>query len=132
MSILLINVKWMCYLYDYRYRRGSTLKNELLEMKESIDDLENETYPKESIQETSGELSMYDNHPADTATALFEREKDFALHEHAESDLGKVEIALKAMAEGTYGKCEVCNDDIFRSNDLKLYPIQPSASNMHN
>ena len=38
-------------------------------------------------------------------TALFDREKDLALHEHAESELGKVDIALEAMAEGSYGKC---------------------------
>ena len=89
----------------------STLKNELIEMKNQLEKSE-ETYSKESIKDSIGELSMYDNHPADTATALFEREKDFALHEHAESNLGKVEIALKAIDAGTYGKCEVCNESI--------------------
>ncbi|QUW23221.1 TraR/DksA C4-type zinc finger protein [Sporosarcina sp. Marseille-Q4063] len=90
----------------------SILKKELLDLKEKSTVQEEETYPKESQKETLGELSSYDNHPADMGTALFEREKDLALHEHAESELGKVDIALEAMAEGSYGKCQVCNKDI--------------------
>ena len=90
----------------------STLKNELLNIKIQATTQEEITSPKESIKETTGELSMYDNHPADMGTALYEKEKDFTLHEHAESTLAKVEIALLAMKEGTYGKCEVCSTDI--------------------
>ena len=33
-------------------------------------------------QDSTGELSNYDNHPADTGTDLYEREKDIALNEH--------------------------------------------------
>jgi len=91
----------------------NTLKNNLLEIKEnSTNNNEEETYSKMSIQESSGELSMYDNHPADMGTALFEREKELALNEHAESELGKVDIALASMEEGTYGKCSICDIDI--------------------
>lgn len=93
-------------------KQKNTLKTELLKMKEQSSQRKEETYPKASMKETSGELSMYDNHPADMGTALFEREKDLTLHEHAESELGKIEIALKAIDEGTYGKCEVCEKNI--------------------
>jgi len=93
-------------------KQQSTLKEALLEMKDQSKSLDDETYPKKGIKETSGELSMYDNHPADMGTALFDREKDLALHEHAESVLGKVNDALAAMEEGTYGKCKVCKQDI--------------------
>lgn len=89
----------------------ATLKKELLEMKHRLTTTD-DTYSKESLKDSLGELSMYDNHPADTATALFEKEKDFALHEHAESNLAKVEIALEAFEAGTYGKCASCNDNI--------------------
>lgn len=89
-----------------------TLKTALLKMKEQASKRTEETNPKASMQEMSGELSMYDNHPADMATALYEREKDLTLHEQAESEMGKVEIALKAMEEYTYGKCEVCGKPI--------------------
>src|SRR5690625_5533820 len=34
--------------------------------------------------EAATELSSYDNHPADMGSALFERGKDLALHEHSE------------------------------------------------
>ena len=111
MTILLLNMKWMC-IYMLNDMQISTLKETLLEMKDQSKTLEDETYPKKGIKETSGELSMYDNHPADMGTALFDREKDLALHEHAESELGKVTSALHAIEEGTYGKCEICKQDI--------------------
>ncbi|MFD2707143.1 TraR/DksA C4-type zinc finger protein [Salibacterium lacus] len=63
-------------------------------------------------QETVGELSNYDNHPADQATGLYEREKDMALEEHEERSLLRVKKALKAIDEGTYGTCETCGRDI--------------------
>ena len=50
-------------------------------------------------RETVGELSAYDNHPADMGTELYDREKDFALEEHADSELNKVNAALLAMDE---------------------------------
>ncbi|WP_102027567.1 yteA family sporulation protein [Salirhabdus sp. Marseille-P4669] len=62
--------------------------------------------------EASGELSSYDNHPGDEATELYEREKDIALHEHVEKELEDIEQALKAIENGTYGKCETCGKEI--------------------
>ena len=63
-------------------------------------------------RDTVGELSPYDNHPADMGTELYEREKDYALEEHADEELNKVNDALQAMQDGTYGKCKVCGTDI--------------------
>ncbi|WP_423799441.1 yteA family sporulation protein [Neobacillus sp. SAB-20_R2A] len=62
--------------------------------------------------ESMGELSSYDNHPADEATELYEREKDNALLEHYKLELHNVNQALEAMENGTYGKCEVCGKEI--------------------
>lgn len=59
-----------------------------------------------------GELSTYDNHPADEATELYEREKDIALNEHYRNELGNINKALEAIENGTYGKCEVCGKEI--------------------
>lgn len=109
---ILLKKRKGCDLIMLTNKELNTLKNALLEMKDQASRREKETYPKESMQDTSGELSMYDNHPADMGTALFEREKDLALHEHAESELGKVEHALKAIEEGSYGVCEVCRKPI--------------------
>lgn len=62
--------------------------------------------------ESMGELSTYDNHPADEGTALYEREKDIALNEHYRDELENIEKALNAIENGSYGKCEVCGKDI--------------------
>ncbi|WP_318617680.1 TraR/DksA C4-type zinc finger protein [Sporosarcina sp. YIM B06819] len=93
-------------------QQQAILKKELLEMKEHLATTAEETDSKESVQESAGELSMYDNHPGDMGTELFEREKDAALHVHANSELEKVENALQAMQDGIYGNCEVCQKEI--------------------
>lgn len=88
------------------------LKKELMEMEERLTETEEETEVTKTAQEDVGELSMYDNHPADMGTELYEREKDMALNTHAEGELEKVQNALQAIEDGTYGKCEVCGKDI--------------------
>ncbi|HLR70662.1 MAG TPA: yteA family sporulation protein, partial [Pseudogracilibacillus sp.] len=65
-----------------------------------------------SQTESIGELSSYDNHPADLGTELFERGKDLALQDHAERELEEINKALHALAEGTYGICRVCSMNI--------------------
>ena len=65
-----------------------------------------------SVKESVGELSSYDNHPADMGTELFERGKDVALNEHAEKELEEINEALHAIEEGTYGICSTCGLDI--------------------
>ncbi|WP_101846396.1 TraR/DksA C4-type zinc finger protein [Halobacillus sp. Marseille-P3879] len=60
----------------------------------------------------SGELSQYDNHPADSGTELYEREKDMALLEHAEQELEDISDALDKIEKGTYGVCEVSGKNI--------------------
>lgn len=67
---------------------------------------------EEFSKEVSGELSNYDNHPGDQGTELFERSKDTALNEHAERELEEINEALHAIAEGTYGICSKCGNDI--------------------
>ena len=66
------------------------------------------SHPHDSI----GELSSYDNHPADEATELFERGKDLELKEHLEKQLEEIDRALAAITEGTYGQCAVCGTSI--------------------
>lgn len=87
-------------------------KRELEEMEERLSETEEETEITESPQDEVGELSMYDNHPADMGTELYEREKDLALNTHAEDELSKVQHALQAIHEGSYGICEECGKEI--------------------
>ncbi|MBS4191805.1 TraR/DksA C4-type zinc finger protein [Bacillus sp. FJAT-49705] len=65
-----------------------------------------------NARETVGELSIYDNHPADMGSELYDRTKDFALEEHHDSELNKINAALQAMEDRSYGKCKVCGNDI--------------------
>jgi YteA family regulatory protein len=94
----------------------STFKTRLEKQKE---DLENRYEINDHFgllaghyHESMGELSSYDNHPADEGTDLFEREKDIALNEHYRNELKNINKALTAIENGTYGKCEVCGKEI--------------------
>lgn len=93
------------------------IKKDLFERKRESEERLHETaefgldIPFASSQ-SSGELSQYDNHPADSATALYEREKDFALRKQIEEELQDVNLALEKIQKGTYGICEVTGQPI--------------------
>lgn len=65
-----------------------------------------------SIRDNIGELSSYDNHPADIGSEVFERGKDLALGENAEHHLTDVYRALADMESGEYGICKACGQPI--------------------
>lgn len=67
---------------------------------------------EQSTRDSTGELSLYDNHPADIGTELFERGKDIALHEMVEREYEEVTEAIKKIENGTYGICEVTGKQI--------------------
>jgi len=58
------------------------------------------------------ELSMYDQHPGDIASELYEREKDAGIQENLELELQRVKRALERLDSGTYGQCEACGGAI--------------------
>lgn len=63
-------------------------------------------------QESTDELSLYDQHPADTASDLYEREKDAGLLEMLEFELEKLNDAINRYNSGCYGICENCGRPI--------------------
>lgn len=65
-----------------------------------------------SLADSTGELSSYDNNPADIGTEVFERSKDFALREGALLRVRAIDEALARIAAGTYGTCEICGAEI--------------------
>jgi RNA polymerase-binding transcription factor DksA len=75
----------------------------------------------ETEAEQSGELAHYDQHPADTASDTFEREKDLSILEGLESDLVEIEAALKRLDDGSYGVDEVTGQPIDRAR-LEAFP----------
>jgi RNA polymerase-binding transcription factor DksA len=62
--------------------------------------------------DNSSELADYDQHPADTASATFEREKDLSILEQLESELAELQAALERIDRGTYGVDEVTGQPI--------------------
>jgi RNA polymerase-binding transcription factor DksA len=58
------------------------------------------------------ELADYDQHPADTATDTFERERDLGLLDALETEFRELEDALKRIDAGTYGIDEVTGEPI--------------------
>ena len=67
-----------------------------------------------SISDELGELAEggTDNHLADTATAMYDRELDEGLEEGAKTTLVEIDAALQRIEAGTYGICEGCGKPI--------------------
>jgi len=91
----------------------SELKKELLAQKVQLENHEDNPFIElGNLRDSTGELSTVDNHPADLGTELYEREKDMAIKVHEHSELEKVNHALEAMKDGTYGICDDCGESI--------------------
>jgi RNA polymerase-binding transcription factor DksA len=75
-----------------------------------VAELRSETRQEDNGQ--VGELSAYDQHPADQGSETFEREKDLSILEGLETELAEVEAALRRLDEGTYGIDEVTGERI--------------------
>ncbi len=64
------------------------------------------------LGEWSTELSLYDQHPADVASDLAQRESNLGILEMLEYELEKVNDALSRLQNGQYGLCESCGQKI--------------------
>lgn len=83
-------------------------KNELLKQMKN----NNSFGLDENMNDSIGELSGYDNHPADIGTELFERGKDIGLRENQMHIFDLVNDALQRIDQGNYGYCAECNKEI--------------------
>ncbi|MFC7392482.1 transcriptional regulator [Scopulibacillus cellulosilyticus] len=84
------------------------IKKQLIQRKQELEkelNINNEFGLEEpyASSEASGELSQYDNHPADSGSALYEREKDLTLRNFSREELQDINAALERMEKGTYG-----------------------------
>lgn len=62
----------------------------------------------QTMEEASAELSHCDNHPGDTGSELFEREKDLGVAERLREVLDEAERALTRVGAPDYGRCRRC------------------------
>ena len=49
---------------------------------------------------------------AAAASQVFEQQRDLALRDRSRLDLARVEVALRALDDGTYGTCTTCGKPI--------------------
>jgi len=87
------------------------LERERARVGELITELRSEGLDEEQASQ-SGDLTHYNQHPADQGSELFEREKDLAILEGLEVDLAEIEAALQRLDEGRYGVDEVTGEPI--------------------
>jgi len=80
------------------------------QLEQELQEIERRLEDSERPQAT--ELSNYDNHPADNASDLTDQLTEMAMDEHLGDNAEEIKKALQAMADGTYGKCVVCGEDI--------------------
>jgi RNA polymerase-binding transcription factor DksA len=73
------------------------------------------------------ELSDYDQHPADTASETFEREKDVSILERLEAELAELQAALERVDAGTYGIDEETGEPI---DDARLDAFPTARTNV--
>ena len=75
-------------------------------------------------RDSSGELAMTDQHPADIATETADRELDASREAMFEARLGQIDAAFKRLGSGTYGRCVDCGETI-PDERLALVPDTP-------
>jgi DnaK suppressor protein len=66
----------------------------------------------EATSDTGGELSSFDQHPGDSGTETFEMAKNVSLLEQVEDELREVDVAVRRLDRGTYGRCQACGRPI--------------------
>ncbi|ASS75830.1 hypothetical protein CIG75_13070 [Tumebacillus algifaecis] len=89
----------------------SKLEDEMSDILQRLD--EDDAYQmRNSLMDTTGELSLYDNHPADIGSEVFERGKDLALRDADSLRIEEIDEALESMEDDTYGICAQCGRNI--------------------
>ncbi|MEA2642629.1 MAG: hypothetical protein QOF51_4023 [Chloroflexota bacterium] len=81
---------------------------ELRRLREFVD----ETSFGDDQRDLTGELSVVDQHPADTADFLYERELDETTRQILDQETLQVQDAMERRREGKYGICAECGKPI--------------------
>jgi RNA polymerase-binding transcription factor DksA len=72
-------------------------------------------------QEVSGELSAFDQHPADISDVTEQRSRDYAIKQILEQEADQIQEAMQRKSDGRYGICESCGRPISKER-LKARP----------
>jgi RNA polymerase-binding transcription factor DksA len=75
-------------------------------------------------RESAGELSAVDQHPADSADVTMQRQVDYTIKGIVEDEVHHIQQAMRRQAEGRYGICDDCNEQI----DPERLAVRPQAT----
>ncbi|HZJ02680.1 MAG TPA: TraR/DksA C4-type zinc finger protein [Thermoleophilia bacterium] len=92
-----------------RDRINESLESERERLQHEIQEFGEEF--SQSMEEATEE-NMYDQHMADAANPMHNREVDRSLEENAKRMLGKIDRALEKLEEDSYGTCDNCGQEI--------------------
>lgn len=92
-------------------RMKETLEVERARVVAAIENLRNEN-PGTVEDETGDETWNPDQHTADAATAMHDRELDYGIADNEQQLLGEIDTALQRIEDGTYGICTNCGKSI--------------------
>jgi DnaK suppressor protein len=67
---------------------------------------------EEEAADPSMNLTLADQHPADSGSDTFERSKLLAILDRADQHLSDIDRALERLERGEYGLCEACGEPI--------------------
>jgi len=97
-------------------------KNDLLSRRDSIRrQLSTFAKPTENQDDYETEWTEYGEKDDDNVSEVENFERDLTLEDTLEVSLEKINIALKKIDEGTYGRCEKCGGEISEGR-LKVFP----------
>ncbi len=96
------------------------LKDRRKDLEESLEAARADAGLEESMGASLGEIAPNDEE-ADLGTEMFEREKAVSIVESIEGRIGEVEDALRRVDDGTFGRCEACEEPI-KAARLKARP----------
>lgn len=77
-----------------------------------LDELDSSTRTLVGENGDTGELSHFDQHPAEAASELAEMERDDAMLAVVEGQRQEVLAALERIESGTYGRCVNCGNEL--------------------
>ncbi|MFN8637124.1 MAG: TraR/DksA C4-type zinc finger protein [Chloroflexota bacterium] len=63
-------------------------------------------------REVADELSALDQHPSEHADITLQRELDYTIRDIVDDDLAQIREAMQRKADGTYGTCTDCGNEI--------------------
>lgn len=115
-------------LLNYKEQLLANRKRIINKLKTVNDGENNKEGLKRNWKESTGELSSYDNHPADNGSDTFERGKDIGIKDNANLFLTMIDDALEKIEAGEYGICDKCGAKI---NEERL-AIMPATTMCYN